>query len=60
MGEWGGDVNDSIDFWNVFGIRYKERGITGPAHCIPFTAACRSDVIKSSMATAANLSPKDW
>src|ERR1700761_5372201 len=31
----------------------------GRAHHVPFTAACRSEVIKSSIVTVENLSPKD-
>ena len=33
--------------------------LAGLAHRVPFTAACRSDVTKSSMVTVENLSPKD-
>ena len=51
-------MDDGIDPSNVFG-HHQRCGNGKLLNRIPVTAASRSDVTKSSMTTAANLSPKD-
>ena len=55
MGKWGRDVDNSVDSWNMCSaIKYDAN-----SRSIPFTAATKSDVTRSSMTTVENLLPKD-